>query len=103
MPPPGVSVLPDMCFDPHVVLLVLDKKEHPAPKKSRPSARSQLMDVLKRRYALDAIDFKAWDTVAIPRGVPFVFREGADGLEVVVKGCEQRAFDLVDAFRVHVA
>ena len=91
-----------MCVDPRMVHLVINKGGLPAPKKSRPSVRSQLIDDLKRTYALDAIDFESWDTVAIPRGVPFVFREGADGLEVAVKGCEQRACDLVDAFRVHV-
>jgi hypothetical protein len=98
-PPPGVAALPEMCVDPQLVHLVMDR-DRPAPKKAKPS---RLVDDLKRRYALDAIDVTSWDTVEIPRGVPFVFREGADGLEVVVKGCERRAWDLADAFRVRVA
>ena len=99
-PPPGVGALPEMCADPLMVHLVMDR---PVSKKARPSDHGKLVEDLKRRYALEEIDFGSWDIVEILRGVPFVFREGAEGLEVVVKGCESRAWDLEDAFRVRVA
>ena len=77
-PPPGVEVQPKMCVDPLMVHLVMDQK----PTKEH----SQRIAELKRRYAIDAIDLALWGIAEIPRGMPFAFREGVDGLEVLVQG-----------------